>query len=44
MQAHRLHIKIAGLNTRSDGNGITGVPSAGFFLMRWEIKRRKYGK
>ena len=32
MQAHRLHIKIAELNTHSDG--------VQFFLMRWEIKRR----
>ena len=49
MQAHRLHIKIAELNTHSDGNGITGipVPSAVCFnemgnKMKkiWEIKRR----
>ena len=48
MQAHRLHIKIAELNTHSDGNGITGIPSAVFFNEMgnkkkkiWEIKRRK---
>ena len=47
MQAHRLHIKIAELNTHSDGNGITGIPSAVFFNEMgnkkkkiWEIKRR----
>ena len=44
MQAMCLHIKVAELNTPSDGNGITGIPRAGFFLMRWEIKRRKNGK
>ena len=42
MQAHRLHITVAELNTPSDGNGITGIHSA-VFLMRWEIKRRKMG-
>ena len=48
MQAHRLHIKIEELNTHSDGNGITGIPSAVFFNEMgnkkkkiWEIKRRK---
>ena len=30
MQAHRLHIKVAELNTPSDGNGITGIHSAVF--------------
>ena len=46
-QTHRLHIKIAELNTHSDGNGITGIPSAVFFNEMgnkkkkiWEIKRR----
>ena len=49
MQAHRLHINIAELNTHSDGNGFTGIPSAVFFnemgnkkkkIKLWEIKRR----
>ena len=35
----RLNIKVAELNTPSDGKGITGIPSAVF--MRWEINRRK---
>ena len=48
MQAHRLHINVAELNTPSDENGITGVPSA--FCVnemgnkkekKREIKRRK---
>ena len=38
-----MHKKVAELNTPSDGNGITGIPSA-VCLMRWEIKRRKNGK
>ena len=42
MQAHCLHIKVSELNTPSDGNGITGIPSA-VLLMRREIKRRKNG-
>ena len=44
---YRLHIKIAELNTHSDGNGITGIPSVVFFNEMgnkkkkiWEIKRR----
>ena len=48
MQAHRLHINFAELNTHSDGNGITGIPSAVFFNEMgnkkkkiWEIKRRR---
>ena len=48
MQAHRLHIKIAELNTHSDGNGITGILSAVFFNEMgnkkkkiWEINRRR---
>ena len=46
MQAHRLHIKFAELNSPSDGNGITGITSAVFFnemgnkKKKWEIKRR----
>ena len=47
MQAHRLHIKFAELNTPSDGNGISGIPSAVFFIEmgnkknKLEIKIRK---
>ena len=48
MPAHRLNIKIVELNTHSDGNGITGIPSAVFFNEMgnkkkkiWEIKRRR---
>ena len=45
MQAHRLHIKIAELSTHSDGNGITGIPSAVFFNemgnKKKKIKRRR---
>ena len=32
--------KVLESNTPSEGNGITGIPSA-VFLMRWEIKRRR---
>ena len=35
-----LHVKIAELNTLSDGKGITGIHT-GFFLMRWKIKKLK---
>ena len=45
MQAHHLHIKVAGLNTHSNGNGITGIPSAVEMGNKnkdiWEIKTRK---
>ena len=49
MQTHRLHIKIAELNTHSDGNGITGIPRLMQVFFNemgnkkkkiWEIKRR----
>ena len=53
MQAHRLLIKVAELNTPSDGNGITGIPSAVFCSVfftemgnkkkkKYEIKRRRH--
>ena len=35
-----LHVKVAELNTLSDGKGITGIHTV-FFLMRWEIKKLK---
>ena len=41
MQAHRLHIKIAELNTHSDGNGFTGIPSAVFFNEMGNKKKKK---
>ena len=47
MQAHCLHIKVSELNTPSDGNGITGIPSAVFFnemgnkKKKWELKRKE---
>ena len=48
MQAMCLHIKVAELNTPSDGNGITGIPSAVFInemgnnkKNKWELKIRK---
>ena len=41
MQAHRLHIKIAEMNTHSDGNGITGIPSAVFFNEMGNKKKKK---
>ena len=34
-----LHVKVAELNTLSDGKGITGIHT--FFLMRWKIKKLK---
>ena len=43
-----MHMRVAELNTHSDVNGITGIPSAVFFNEMgnkkkkiWEIKRRK---
>ena len=35
-----LYVKVAELNTLSDGKGITGIHTC-FFLMRWEIKKLK---
>ena len=35
-----LHVKVAELNTLSDGKGITGIHTF-FFLMRWKIKKIK---
>ena len=43
MQAHRLYIKIAELNTPSDGNGITGIPSAVFFNEMGNKKEENMG-
>ena len=48
MQAMCLHIKLSELNTPSDGNVITGIPSAVFFnemvnkKKKSELKRRKH--
>ena len=42
MQTHRLHIKIAELNTHSDGNGITGIPRLmQFFKRRKNLRTRR---
>ena len=40
MCLYRLYIKVAELNTLSDGKEITGIHSA-VFLMRWKIKSTK---
>ena len=39
-----MHIKIAELNTHSDGNGITGIPSAVFFNEMGNKKKKIWGK
>ena len=34
-----LHIKVAELNTLSDGKGITGMHSAVFLMRRYNVKK-----